>query len=137
MTKINWYNGKTANSASDMQKLCDAIEENANKNKMFKHHLIIKGYSNLYAYMTLINTSNEIITNNILFNILPLDTEISATGHVSDSTSVMINIKKFNSGFNFTYINFSITNNNLTKVKAGSAVSISNVTVVDNVEETI
>ena len=25
MTKINWYNGKTANSASDMQKLCDAI----------------------------------------------------------------------------------------------------------------
>ena len=25
MTKINWYNGKTANSASDMQKLCDTI----------------------------------------------------------------------------------------------------------------
>ena len=25
MTKINWYNGKTANSASDMQKLCDAV----------------------------------------------------------------------------------------------------------------
>ena len=25
MAKINWYNGKTANSASDMQKLCDAI----------------------------------------------------------------------------------------------------------------
>ena len=25
MTKINWYNGKTANSASDMQKLCDTV----------------------------------------------------------------------------------------------------------------
>lgn len=25
MTKINWYNGKTANSASDMQKICDTI----------------------------------------------------------------------------------------------------------------
>ena len=102
MAKINWYNGKTANSASDMQKLCDAIEENANKNKMFKHNLLIQGYSNLIAYMTLINTSNEIITNNILFDILPLHTEISATGYVSDRTSGMITIKKINSGFNFT-----------------------------------
>ena len=25
MTKINWFNGKTANSASDMQKLCDTV----------------------------------------------------------------------------------------------------------------
>ena len=25
MAKINWYNGKTANSASDMQKLCDTV----------------------------------------------------------------------------------------------------------------
>lgn len=135
MTKINWYNGKTANSASDMQKLCDAIEENANKNKMFKHHLLIQGYSNLYAYMTLINTSNEIITNNILFNILPLNTDISATGYMTDDNCVMSNIRKFKTGFVFKYIKFSITDNKLTQNIPEAAVSIINVTVVDNVEE--
>ncbi len=179
MTKINWYNGKTANSASDMQKLCNAINhslstpvsapadtkivavDNTNSqkmltigdglsiendtlkasvsggNKLYKHYLVIQGYSYIYAYMTLINTSNEIITNNTLFDILQLSVNISATGYLTNNTCVMSNIKKFETGLVFKYIKFSITDNKLTKTIPEEAVSISNVTVVDNVEELI
>ena len=177
MTKINWYNGKTANSASDMQKLCDTVNRslltpvnapadtklvavdtaNSQKmltigdglsiendilkasaiggNKLYNHYLLIQGYSYIYAYMTLINTSNEIITNNTLFDILPLSVDISASGFFSNDTCVMSNIRKHDTALVFKYIKFSITNNNLTKTIPEAAVSISNVTVVDNVEE--
>lgn len=112
-----------------------SIENDNMKIKLFKHHLLIRGYSKLFAYMTLINTSNEIITNDILFDILPLNTDISATGYVTDSASVIHCITKYNTGINFTYIKFAITDNNLTNIITDTTVSISNVTVFDDVEE--
>ena len=66
MTKINWYNGKTANSASDMQKICDAIEDislKVNGEKLYQHYITIEAKERtFFIFITLYTNNSEIFT---------------------------------------------------------------------------
>ena len=132
MAKINWYNGKTANSASDMQKLCDEINrslsvpvsapadtkvvavDNTNSQKMLTigDGLDISNEtlnSKLYLHSLTIELSDYPFTINVITNFKELLNNASIRKFLNYVRMPIANTSSITNSFFINYVEFHET----------------------------